>query len=573
MTEIDALQGIDRAVVEEMIQSGQLDEILLGIDENALEEMVQTINKEAALTFGREGFKAFFHYIHGSPLHEEGEKWNNNIFDAIESGTKKMLQEAFRGSGKTTVFSKIFLAYYIGHFPHTTNGVIRVNGQKANETTAEVKELIESDPRWKDIFPHIVPDKDRGWGEKVGYFVMRTDLDPDPKKNKELWKEVQRKHHRPSGATFIGYGYDSGSIQGFRVDGVLLIDDIHDKENTRAARQMEDVKQFIVFQLMPIPVPKKGVEIWNFTPWKTNDAYAARKATRLYTHSRSPAMWKAPVGEGVYWPKKFGNVILDQFNFPFSNQWWYLGWPERWGLEELALKYADIGHVAFSREYLLDLEATKGQRLKGAWLHKYPETEIDPTWPRYFGIDYASVADKIKHQDRDYFVLAVMVGIPWGGLILEDGYRGHLFKGEALQKTVNMASIYPTLQLIGVESIGKGEEFYNDLVLINDVNGVPLPLIDIKHGRTSKGDRFENWLAPRFQMSRIWVSTRESPFMTHFNNEWLMYPDAEHDDCLDGAYMAAFAGEGNLPSKVNKNRHRKKKNDNPYTSLGRHYDT
>ena len=229
MTEdLEYLQELDKAVVEEMISSGQLDDILAGIGEGDYEEMIQTINKKTAKTFSREGFRAFFHYMHGSPLHDQGEIWVENVFVAIESRSKKLLQECFRGSGKTTVLSKFFLAYYIGHFPHTTNGIIRVNAQKGNETSDEIKELIENDQRWKDIFPHVVPDKDRGWGEKKGYFVKRTDLDPDPKINMEMWKDIQRDSARPSGATFIGYGYDSGSIQGFRVNGVLLIDDIHD---------------------------------------------------------------------------------------------------------------------------------------------------------------------------------------------------------------------------------------------------------------------------------------------------------------------------------------------------------
>ena len=141
-----------------------------------------------------------------------------------------------------------------------------------------------------------------------------------------------------------------------------------------------------------------------------------------------------------------------------------------------------------------------------------------------------------------------MRGIPGGGLVLVDGYRGHLSQGEALQKVQSLAAMYPTLQLIGVENIGKGEEFYNDLVLLDDVYGKPLPLIPVKHGRRSKGDRFEDWLAPRFQMSRIWVSDTPTPFVNEFRNEWLTWPNAAHDDCIDGVYMAAVAGEGAMPT-------------------------
>ena len=92
-----------------------------------------------------------------------------------------------------------------------------------------------------------------------------------------------------------------------------------------------------------------------------------------------------------------------------------------------------------------------------------------------------------------------MRALPRGGLVLVDGYRGRISKGEALQKVQSVSSVYPTLQLIAVESIGKGDDFYSDLVLLDDIYGYPLKLYEIpSHGRKSKGDRFEDYLAPKF---------------------------------------------------------------------------
>jgi hypothetical protein len=515
----------------------------------------------AAADFSEQGFSDFFELIHGSPLHTEGKKWVKNIFDAIKRGRLKILQEAFRGSGKTTVLSKIFFAYYLGHHPHTTNCVIRVTGQKANETTRAVKELIESDPLWKLVFPDVLPDIRKPWGEKGGYHLIRLSDDF----TYEDWEEKCRETHRPIGPTFIGYGYDSGSVQGFRTNGLLLIDDIHDKENTRSPRRLEDVKDFIKFQLLPIPVPDEGLEIWNFTPWLPNDAYAVRKETKLYIHNYSPAMWPAEPGQGVKWPKDFEREELKGRIFPYASsddveQWWHLGWPERWTIENLALKYIDLGHVAFSREYLLDLEATKGQRLKADWIHYFSADDLRPSWPVFFGTDYASVFDKLKQKDRDYFTLAVMRAIPGGGLVLTGGFRGHVLKAEALQVCKNWQDQYPTLQLNKVEAIGKGEEFYNDLSLTNDMYGMPLKLSRLEsHGRASKGERFEDYLAPRFQAARIWVLDTPNEFIDAFLNEWLMYPNSEHDDCLDAVYLAAIAGEGFMPSKAERSGKKKKK--------------
>lgn len=508
--------------------------------------------------FNQDGFEAFFRVMHGSPLHREGEKWIRNVFAAM-GGRRKLLQEAFRGSGKTTVMSKMFLAFYMGHHPHTTNGVIRVNTQKASETTSEVANVIANDEKWGLIFPHVVPDKDRAWGEKSGYFLKRTDLESYE------WDDLQRQTSRPAGPTFIGYGYDSGSIQGFRTNGLLLVDDIHVKENTRSDRQLADVKAFVREQLLPIPVPGEGIELWCYTPFLSNDAYAERKETGLYVHSYSPAMWESENGE--LWPESFDDELLDAVSFPFANKKWELGWPERWGFRELAEKYLDIGHMAFSREYLLDLEATKGQLLKHEYLGFYNHKEIDPQWDTYFGVDYASVADKLRHKDRDYFCISVGKAIPWGGLILVDGVRKHVTKSEALEILGSYAQRYgTTLKKVVVEDIGKGEEFYNDARLLDDITGKPLPIYPVPRKTASKGWKFEDWLAPRFNSRRMWITDQPNSYIETFINEWLTYPNGEHDDTLDATYLMGISGESRLPNKTE--RTFKKDHSNPFAEIG-----
>lgn len=501
-----------------------------------------------------QSYGAFFELMHGSPLHAEGEAWVKNAYRAHEQG-KGLAQECHRESGKTTVFSKFFLAYRIGKDPHKVNAVIRINDDKANETTAAVAHIIEHDPVWKQIFPDVEPDKQKGWGAQ-GYFVKRNDLE------KVEWDRI--KTQSPDGPTFVGYGWKSGSIIGSRFNGLVVVDDIHDEDNTRSERQLAQVKKFYTDTLQYC-IMKDAWEIWNFTPWTANDVYAYIKATGEYIHSKSPVMVKAEKGEAgaLYWEP--------EPQIPYSGRWWKLYWPEVWDFERIGKMYRRTGAIGFARMMLLDLEATKGINLKAEWLHEYPMSEVQQSWPVYFGIDYASTADKLRDKDRDYFALAVMRAIPGGGVVLVNGYRGHLSKGEALQKVASFSGMYPTLQLIGVENIGKGEEFYNDLVFMDDVMGKPLPLMPIAHGRKSKGERFEGWLAPRFQMSRIWVADVETPFIQEFKNEWLMWPNAKNDDCIDGVYMCAVAAEGALPTvgveKSARNPTSRMKTANPFVGL------
>lgn len=527
-----------------------------------------------ARVFSEDGFSAFFEYMHGSPLHREGRKWVHDLFKAKE-GLKKLLEECFRGSGKSTVMSHLFGAFWIGHHPETTNAIIRVNGQKAKEATLAIADTISTDERFRKVFPHVVPAPDK-WGEEKGYTVIRTDV------SEAEWRNICRDSSRPSGPTLIGYGVDSGSIQGLRTNGFLIVDDIHVKENTRSARQLKDVKDFVREQLLPIPVPNVGFEIWNFTPWLDNDAYSERKATGQYIHSRTPIMVETTSDDpdGVFWPHQMdwpdkivearekGDIEFDlEMGFPFAGKHWRLAWPERWGIVEIALKYAEVGQLAFAREYLLDLTAAQGRVLRREWISFFPSEEIDPSWPVFVGVDYASVSDKLKHKERDYAAFAIGRAIPGGGLVLTGGYFGHYTKPESLKILQRIKEGYPTLQIMKVETLGKGEEFYNDALLLRDSYGVPLPLSALEtHGKASKGERFEDYLGPRFESRRLWVSDDGNDFTEEFVSEWLSFPNGRYDDVIDAVYMMAVAGEGHTPTRAERSFY-KRNTYNPFAHL------
>ena len=105
---------------------------------------------------------------------------------------------------------------------------------------------------------------------------------------------------------------------------------------------------------------------------------------------------------------------------------------------------------------MLDLEAVKGLNLKREWLHFYPSDEIDPSWPVFFGVDYASTADKLKAKNRDYFAMAIARGIPGGGIVVIDGIQRKISKAEALKLVIGHMGQYPNVHLIGVEKHRQG---------------------------------------------------------------------------------------------------------------------
>jgi len=550
----------------------RLDELLPGTPEQAarqfkkltpeLQQEVREIKKRVSgelrllsNTDSPEGFAAFFHQMEGVSLEDFAMEAVHEAYRAHSMGMGS-LHEWFRESGKTTVFTKWFLLYRIAKKPEKTYMFIRINDDKANLTSGAIANIIEKHPLFKELFPYIEPEPSIGWGAN-GYNIR--DLRVPTRK----WHQIRAK--MLPNPTFVGYGWKSGSVVGSRINGALIVDDIQDDKNTQSEREMSAVKKFVIEDLSPC-IMLDAWEIWNYTPWTFNDIYSdLRVNKRRYIHNYVPAIKRAPEGRGEYWER-------DE-DIPYSGKWWYLAAPKRFDFNRLSQKYLmrtdDADEYianAFERQYLLDLEATKGYNLKGEWLHEFPAADIRTSWPVFFGIDYASTPDKLKHKQRDYFALAIMRAIPGGGIILIDGVRKHLTKPEALDLIISYASQYPTLSRIGVETIGTGEEFYTDLMMITDVTGKPLPLFSIKHGRRSKGERFEGWLAPRFKNSQIWIIDTPTSFIREFKNEWMLWPNAQHDDCIDGVYMAAQTAQYMMPSRAERTFGRKRKKS-PYAAL------
>ena len=524
------------------------------------------LSMKAQEGFTIEAFHAFFEGGHGSKLHNEAVKWVDNFWEAYEAG-KGLAQEAFRESAKTTVFSVYLLLFYIGHYPERCNLILRINGPKADDTTGKIATIIEHSEFWKLCFPHVVPDKVKGWGAN-GYEVKREDM------SYAKWTRI--KAGMPLDSTFVGRGWESGSNIGSRVNGLLIVDDIHDENNTTGIK-LAAVKKFVTDTLFPI-VTATGMEVWNFTPWTEDDVYAYILSTSEYVHNKSPVIVLDEDGE--LWP--------EDPQIPLSGKKYRFTWPKDgvhgWDFERLAKTYRKQGHLGFARMYMLDLKAAEGQTLKSEWLEPaFPYLSLKSTWSTWLGIDFASSADQTiaRNKELDYFVLAHGVTVPAENrFILVDGIREHMGLGEALVRVESYAAQLPYLQWIGSEAVGGGLEFTRELM-----RNTVLPIHSCKPSDTyaasqgkTKGARFENWMSAYFQFGRASLIDAEKSFLGHFRNEWLTFPGV-HDDCLDGVFWAMWVAAlfGGLVMRysneyvgeqTNPMYKKKKKKSSPYSGLG-----
>ncbi len=485
-------------------------------------------------------FSSYFELVFKMPLLEHQKRALRQVI-SDQKDEKGTVIEQFRGAAKTTTFTVGLSSFLVGRFPDKSGVLIQVGDDNAGDNSLQVADIIENNPGFKMAFPHIVPDKDRGWGAS-GYEVKRTDV------SYGQWRQMNAGRKDPS---FVGLGYKSRANIGKRPFW-LIVDDINDENNTSSERELMKVKKI----LMGTIFPAANMAEWTIfigTPWAESDALHYCLTTGEFGHIKIP-VYEVVNGEKVY------------------------TWPEVFDEKRVEREKNKAGDIEFARMFLLDLSKTKGLVLKKEWLFTWDHTEIYPEWPTYIGVDYTSTADPLK-QSGDYFALAVGRAIPGGrGIVIEDGIRVRVSQAEAEDTIVSWGSQFPTLQLIGVEAIIAGQEFFTMLLSSARVKRAGLPLFPCRSNK-SKGYRFEKIMAPLFQRRRVYISDAETPFLRAFKEEWINWQGDKlegqhHNDTLDAVYWMIYTAQGEAvpvmetEMEVTNPLYSRPKEVHPYSGLG-----
>ena len=465
-----------------------------------------------------EGFEVYYSLSRMLPLPRHVRDWVRRAFQNRWKGIGTVIY-AFRGSSKTESITQALTSYEIGLHPEQSSLLIQVGDGSARDNTAQIARLIGQNRAFKELFPTIVPDKRAGWAAG-GYRVHDTRFDYD------LWATVMR----AKDPTFLGLSYKSSDMIGKRPSLICAVDDINNEENTRSYKESDHVNKIVQGTIFPTFTPSTW-SIFVGTPWTKRDVLAYVSATGEFDVIETPAYY--PVDESVEGAQWFEEM----------KQWVALTWPDVVTVRQLQKRLRQYGSLEFARMMLLDLERAGGQELKREWLHTFPYDQIRQDWPVYIGVDYASSVDRDESMDdRDYCAIAWGRGIPGGGVVLEGGFRDRLSQGEAEMKLKAIAASFgPRLQLVTIETVSAGKEFYN-LMLRNS----SLPVFEGKPGDRSKGYRFQKEMAPLFEFSRVWVSDGHDSLLNEFTNEWVGFPLAPHDDTLDAVYWMLKGAVGNL---------------------------
>lgn len=466
-------------------------------------------------------FAAFYRYMTGTTLPNHARKWIDSIYTGKQDD-KGTLIFAFRGSWKTTTVSILFTAYRIGKEPWKTNLILQNNDKAAQDTTLAIANIIQLDPKWRDIFPNVQPNKPNGWGAQ-GYWVRDFDM-PE-----EDWARLTAVSRDPS---LLGLGINSGSVIGRHPTGVLLMDDIHDEANSISSTERAKVVKVLTDTIMPMIVPDgtkeegQQLETWTLavgTPWHEEDAYHYMRETGEFEFCFTPLLY--PVDENAE----------DAVYFQHKNLVGYyrLGWEDRCPPEVVKSFYNLSGHRGFGRMYLLSLAASNEIGLP---YHSFPHDDI-PEGPVYGGVDYASIIEirgkVMDPKNRSKFALFWGVVTPNNVLVIIDGIVGHYTQLQSEGHVVNLKTKYDKqYQTSGVEMNGKGEEFFSLMSRRPEIGVYPYWVSG------KKETRIERQLGPWFEMGKILVSDEDTPALNYLRKALAEFPHGNLD-VLDAVYGIA----------------------------------
>jgi len=434
---------------------------------------------------------------------------------------KGVVIRAFRGSTKSTTFNT-FGAWITGERPAGSTLIVRGTDQAAKESAEQIADIIENNVGFRAVFPHVVPDKEKGWSQN-GYEVKLDNVD---------YGEWRRRNSDRRDPSIVALPYKSATILGMHPSNFLGIDDLHNDDNTTSDREFERLIRILTGTIFPTRRPHNPLTVFVGTPWLVDDVLERVIQTGEYIADMTPVY--VPTDE----PPDDETVV--QFDWETSPV--KLTWPEHMGKSQIIKEYnQDItpNKVEFARMMLCDLSRAERTIFR---FHDFPYTDINASWPANGGCDPASVPDPTRRDpNRSHFALAYVLKNPaTNTLVVHDGILDQCTVEQGEKYIVSAQSMYENWGYSIIEGDGGGEWF------IATLRRNPKIRIDArKSGGKRKADRLVLGLAPWLANGRVLISTADTPFLNALRRFLNLYPNVTRSDpgwdAADSVYWALHA--------------------------------
>lgn len=508
---------------ERNVQTSEI-ETLTEEQRDALELLAR--GELARQSFDLDSYSHFHFCIYNHEYEPHEEEWLRQYFqewDRDDDALRGLLNKAARGLRKSTDTIG-FVLFVIGHFPHLSHLVIQARDEDAKKTGNFMADIIESNAGWKSAFPHVTPDKERGWSQN-GYHVKDTSVDYGE------WVQKCTKDHKRD-PSFMTASVLAGSI-GMHPTGTLVMDDIHDSKNTESLAEMTKTVSTVKADIMPTMTKqgKKPLFLVAYTPWKSDDTYAVLEQSGLFKELVTP----------VY--------VEDENGIEFRDKKIKLTCPKIYSIKVLEQQWMLLGEREFSRQLLCKLDYGRATSLP---YYSYESSGIEYTFPAFGGADPTGSEPDLenKGKQRSFFALGYVVKLPQGGALVLDGVLEQCSHVEAENYILNAQSLFTQWNFTMVENVGPGLVFYNNAKRNQNLRVLPSDLITIdekdRKRISSKDDRILQ-MAKWFESGTVKIANKNTPFLNAlrylFDHFWELNKNHPHPawDAGDAVYHALKA--------------------------------
>lgn len=431
--------------------------------------------------------------------------------------------QAWRGFGKSTDLF-VWVLLLLGNFPMKSMAYVRINDTKAQEAGDGVATIVDSSIAWKACFPNVVPDKDKGWSKKAGFFVQ--DMEVVNKEGYPRWLEMCFADHtiEPS---LICAGVESGLLIGLHPTNGQWFDDLHDEKNTKSATEMKNVCDIFEGNILPAWFSPAGMPNLAVvcTPWDSdNDVYASMLKTGLFELVKVPLFEFDDEGSEYFAP------LLRRVR---------LTWPDIYPMVKVMAIWGANTRKRFYQMFLLDDKAARENAVYSSY--SYPSHLIDWLMPVIGGTDPV-YTDK-KEGAVSHFALCYLVRLANGGAVIADGVLEKCSASQGMDYILRAQNMYKNWTRTWCETAG-GNILFIQMVNMNPGARI-VPIEPKEFGNSSKGDRQYNFLEPILKSGYVYVSDASTPFLNTFRNYLEKYPNiadkhAPEWDVADSVVAALF---------------------------------
>lgn len=420
----------------------------------------------------------------------------------LDPKIKRLLIIAPRESAKTTIIVNT-MAWLIGHFPNSTNIITSVSSDQTIERLDALKQLIEL-PRYANIFPHIHMDKTRAYNKEE--FTVWSEKWPGSQKPipYSIYRSLVASYGDMKNPTVRAAGITSSKIIGARFNGVALVDDPHDSDNSATEEQCAKVEKYFAEYILG-GVQHNGKVVVITTRWAEMDL-AGRLMERKTAEGKS--VWHV-----------IDIPCLDGDNNSY--------WPEYWPPERLQAKREEVGEIMFQTMYMNNPIGASSGMFQPHHLVK-PMPEPLPKFERIvIGVDMAEA----KSAGSDYTVAMAVARDdqkPFGYYVLDmiRGRWGFTEAAEHIQKFADrIFEDYGRLDNIAYEipaNKSHAEYMHEQRPDLPVVQVQPKGQKDIRLG----------FVAVKAQGGKLYIN-QNMYHLYALKSELLGFPKAAHDDCCD----------------------------------------